>query len=76
VQKTLTSTQATLADLDRNITHGDAPVQRSFTQALAEMQRAAQALRVLSDYLQQHPESLLRGKPADADPSKPSEGGR
>jgi len=31
---------------------------------------------VLSDYLQQHPESLLRGKPADADPGKPSEGGR
>ena len=76
VQKTLTSTQATLANLDRNVTHGDAPLQRNFSQALAEMQRAAQALRVLSDYLQLHPESLLRGKPADADPSKPSEGGR
>ena len=76
VQKTLASTQATLANLDRNVTHGDAPLQRNVTQALAEMQRAAQALRVLSDYLQQHPESLLRGKPADADPGKPSEGGR
>ena len=76
VQKTLTSTQATLANLDRNVTHGDAPLQRNVTQALTEMQRAAQALRVLSDYLQQHPESLLRGKPADADPGKPSEGGR
>jgi paraquat-inducible protein B len=76
VQKTLTSTQVTLANLDRNVTHGDAPLQRNFTQVLAEMQRAAQALRVLSDYLQMHPESLLRGKPADADPSKPSEGGR
>ncbi len=76
VQKTLTSTQATLANLDRNVTHGDAPLQRNVTQTLVEMQRAAQALRVLSDYLQQHPESLLRGKPADTDPSKPSEGGR
>lgn len=76
VQKTLASTQATLANLDRNVTHGDAPLQRNLTQALAEMQRAAQALRVLSDYLQLHPESLLRGKPADADPSKPAEGGR
>jgi len=76
VQKTLASTQATLANLDRNVTQGDAPLQRNFTQALVEMQRAAQALRVLSDYLQQHPESLLRGKPADADPGKPSEGGR
>ena len=76
VQKTLTSAQATLANLDRNVMQGDAPLQRNFNQALAEMQRAAQALRVLSDYLQLHPESLLRGKPADADPSKPSEGGR
>ena len=76
VQTTLTSTRATLANLDRNVTHGDAPLQRNLTQALAEMQRAAQALRVLSDYLQLHPESLLRGKPADADPSKPAEGGR
>jgi len=76
VQKTLTTAQATLANLDRNVTHGDAPLQRNFNQALAEMQRAAQALRVLSDYLQLHPESLLRGKPADADPTKPTEGGR
>jgi paraquat-inducible protein B len=76
VQKTLTSAQATLANLDRNVMQGDAPLQRNLNQALAEMQRAAQALRVLSDYLQLHPESLLRGKPADADPSKPSEGGR
>ena len=76
VQRTLTSAQATLANLDRNVMQGDAPLQRNLNQALAEMQRAAQALRVLSDYLQLHPESLLRGKPADADPSKPSEGGR
>jgi paraquat-inducible protein B len=30
-----------------------------------ELQRAARALRVLADYLQRHPESLLRGKPGD-----------
>ena len=55
---------------------GDATVQRNVNQALVEMQRAAQALRVLTDYLQRHPESLLRGKPADADPGKPAEGAR
>jgi paraquat-inducible protein B len=76
VQKTLASVQATLANLDRNVVKDDAPLQRNVNQALVEMQRAAQALRVLSDYLQLHPESMLRGKPADADPSKPSEGGR
>jgi paraquat-inducible protein B len=34
--------------------------------ALVELQRTSRALRLLSDYLQQHPEALLRGKPADA----------
>lgn len=76
VQKTLTSTQSTLANLDRNVLQGDAPLQRNVEQTLIELQRAAQALRVLGDYLQRHPESLLRGKPADPDPTKPSESGR
>ena len=43
---------------------GAAATQRG--QALAELQRAAQSLRVLADYLQRHPETLLRGKPEDA----------
>jgi paraquat-inducible protein B len=40
-------------------------MQRNLEGTLAEFQRAAQSLRVLSDYLQRHPEALLRGKPAD-----------
>jgi paraquat-inducible protein B len=32
---------------------------------MEELHRAAQSLRILSDYLQLHPESLLRGKPGD-----------
>lgn len=76
VQKTLSSAQKTLANADREIVHGDAPLQRNVNQTLQEIQRAAQALRILSDYIQQHPESLLRGKPADIDPAKPSEAGR
>ena len=76
VQKTLASTQAALATLDRNLLQGDAPMQRSVEQTLLEVQRASRALRVLGDYLQRHPESLLRGKPADPDPTKPSESGR
>lgn len=72
VQKTLTSAQGALANLDRNALQGDAPLQRNVNLALQEIQRAAQALRVLADYLQQHPESIVRGKPADADPGKPA----
>jgi paraquat-inducible protein B len=66
VQKTLASAQQTLRAADASLLDPQAALQRSTTQTLAELQRTAQALRVLADYLQRHPESLLRGKPADA----------
>lgn len=66
VQKTLTKAQASLESLDRNVTDPNAPVQHNLQETLLELQRASRSLRVLSDYLQQHPESILRGKPADA----------
>ena len=33
---------------------------------LQEVNRAARALRVLADYLERHPEALIRGKPGEA----------
>ena len=66
VQATLNRAQTALDRLDRNLLDESAPVQRQAEQTLAEVQRAAQSLRVLADYLQNHPESLIRGKPADA----------
>ncbi|MEO7055233.1 MAG: MlaD family protein [Caldimonas sp.] len=65
VQRTLEKAQGSLDNLDRNVTDPSAPVQRNLEATLAELQRASRSLRVLSDYLQQHPESLLRGKPPD-----------
>ncbi len=65
VQRTLARAQASLDSLDRNVIDANAPVQRNLEETLQELQRTSRALRVLSDYLQQHPESLLRGKPAD-----------
>ncbi len=65
VQRTLAAAQGSLERLDRNVTDPNAPVQRNVEQTLLELQRTARALRVLSEYLQRHPESLLRGKPAD-----------
>jgi paraquat-inducible protein B len=65
VQKTLARAQASLDSLDRNVTDPNAPVQHDLQESLREIQRAAAALRVLADYLQQHPDSILRGKPAD-----------
>ena len=79
VQRTLRSAQTSLQGLDRslegfdrNVTDPGAPLQRTVDDTLQELQRAARSLRVLADYLQLHPESLLRGKPADAPvPGKP-----
>jgi hypothetical protein len=33
---------------------------------LTELKDAARSIRVLADYLERHPESLLRGKPQEA----------
>lgn len=70
VRKTLESAQASLANLDRNVLQGDAALQRNLNQTLQEAQRALLALRVLADYLQKHPEAIVRGKPADPDPGR------
>ena len=74
VRKTLASAQQTLGaltgtveGLERNVVGAEAPLQRDASRTLLELQRAAQALRALGDYLQRHPESLLRGKPDDPD---------
>jgi paraquat-inducible protein B len=76
VRKALASAESALTSLDRNVAQPDAPLQRNANQTLVELQRAARALRVLGEYLQLHPESLLRGKKADADPARTPEPAR
>jgi paraquat-inducible protein B len=56
-RKTINSAELTLSQ--------DAPLQQDVRQTLQEMTRAAASMRVLTDYLERHPESLLRGKPED-----------
>ncbi|NUT17071.1 MAG: mammalian cell entry protein, partial [Cupriavidus sp.] len=57
VRKTLDTAERTIAS--------DSPLQQDMRQTLQELTRAAASLRVLTDYLERHPESLLRGKPED-----------
>lgn len=58
----------TLAELDRTLTStrtllaSDSPTRVELERALAELAEAARSARTLADYLEQHPESLLRGK--------------
>jgi paraquat-inducible protein B len=57
----LTSTEA-------NLTGPGAPGQVELRNAMQELARAARSLRVLADYLERHPESLIRGKTAEPAP--------
>ncbi|MBN3858506.1 MCE family protein [Paraburkholderia sp. Ac-20340] len=43
----------------------DSPLQSDVHQAMQELTRTLQSLNALSDYLERHPESLLRGKSGD-----------
>ena len=64
VRKTLGEARKTLGGANQ-VLSGDAPVQLDLRETLREVSRAAQSLRVLGDYLEQHPESLIRGKRED-----------
>jgi paraquat-inducible protein B len=64
VRKTLDEANKTLAGAKQTLS-ADAPLQLDLRDALREMSRAAQSLRTLGDYLERHPESLLRGKKED-----------
>ncbi len=57
VRKTLTAAERTFAE--------DAPLQQDLRQTLQELTRAAASLRILTDYLERHPEAVIRGKRKD-----------
>jgi paraquat-inducible protein B len=46
----------------------DSPLQQNITVTLEELQRTVRSVRAFTDYLGRHPESLLRGRGADAPP--------
>jgi paraquat-inducible protein B len=64
--------RALLADTGRAVqaiegaVGAEAPLQQDVHQALREISEAARSLRLLADYLERHPEALLRGKKEDA----------
>jgi paraquat-inducible protein B len=63
--------KATLDDARRAISAvegtlaSDAPLQQDARETMREIARAARAFRALSDYLERHPEALIRGKRED-----------
>ena len=60
-RSTLEQVRKTVASAD-TVLASDAPLQQDLRETLREVTRASQALRSLTDYLERHPESLIRGK--------------
>ena len=62
IRRAITSADGVLKNADATLVGKDAPAQQELREALQEITRAARSLRVLTDYLERHPESLIRGK--------------
>jgi len=65
VRRAIGAADRVLNNTDATLVGRDAPAQQDLRDALQEITRAARSLRVLADYLERHPESLIRGKTED-----------
>ena len=54
-----------LQNTDATLLGANAPAQQELRDALQEVTAAARSVRVLADYLDRHPEALIRGKTED-----------
>ena len=63
VQATLAEAQGALKNA-KELLGKDAPLENDLGSTLLQVSRAAKSISALVDYLERHPESLLRGKPA------------
>ena len=62
LRRPIATADAVLKNADATLLGKDAPLQQDLRDTLQEVIKAARSLRVFLDYLDQHPESLLRGK--------------
>lgn len=61
MQATLNEVRQTVRSTE-SILSSDAPMQQDIRRALQQMTRAAASLQLMAEYIEQHPESLIRGK--------------
>ena len=67
VRDTLAQTQKTVTSANDSFAE-ESPQRQQFGQAMDEVQRTARSVRVLTDFLSRHPESLIRGRIKDNQP--------
>lgn len=65
LDRTLASARGTLDNVGK-LVGPSSPLETELSTTLQEVSRAARAIRVLGDYLERHPEALLRGKSGEA----------
>ena len=63
LHRTLEAAQKGLSQIQQTLA-GTSGAQREFSHTLSEISRAAAAVRVLADYLERNPSSLVEGKPS------------
>ncbi|MEM5295549.1 MlaD family protein [Burkholderia sp. JPY481] len=63
-KETLSAAREALTSANRTL-QSDSPLQRETAETMRELSRAAASVRSLADYLERHPESLIRGKSGD-----------
>ena len=66
IRGAVASADGLLKSTDATLIGRDAPAQQELRDALQEIARAARSVRVLVEYLDRHPEALLRGKTDEA----------
>ncbi len=68
LQRTLERSEQTLQNANQALAEGS-PQRQQLGETLEEVQRAVRSVRVLSDYLSRHPESLIRGRNSSDEPA-------
>jgi paraquat-inducible protein B len=68
---TLSALRGTLDSVDRTL-DVESPLQRGITETLLEARSTLQAVRELADYIDRHPDALLRGRRPQKMPGRPA----
>jgi paraquat-inducible protein B len=68
---TLSALHSTLESADRTL-DVESPLQRGLTETLSETRSTLQAVRELADYIDRHPDALLRGRRPQKMPERPA----
>src|SRR5205823_2455615 len=65
LRRAIRSADGVLKNADSTLFSKDSAAPQDLRDTLQEVTRAARSVRVLIDYLERHPDVLLRGKPAE-----------